>query len=299
MTIYTLPQISAPAVSRLISAHTNVRKASSTGWSVGFYVTGYGAMVEVGYQDTNPVAVEVALKDVCDAVNNHPARKYEAKIEGQLVRVTARAETEEERMEKLAEESPFGVTLAEVRKVLAPGRFEYSANGAGYEVTREAAPNDRLVRVTFRDHSHTNYAPETGGRGAYSRNAVKSYARSLIQAGYSVQIGFEDGEDFVLVGQAGEFSKTPEQEAEEARGPLMALREVVEADSPFYTTRKAGNCSILVYSVLPGRALRGVEVFWQDGSYGSYVSYGRFGEARSEFHNVDLALRFIRSELDR
>jgi len=137
-----------------------------------------------------------------------------------------------------------------------------------------------------------------GGRDKYSHDAVNGYAKDLVEAGYSVQIGFEDGEDYVLVGTAGEFQAglSQEEESEAAQEPLRALREAIEAKALSYMTRKAGPTSIFVYYLVPFKdKLRRLEVFH---SGGCYASYGRFGgPARHEFFSLDGLVRFIHSEI--
>jgi hypothetical protein len=290
--------ISAPAISRIISSNTSIKKARSTGWSTGFYVVGLGSRVEVGYQDTDTVAVKNSLKYIADTINGRDDKKYAAEIEqtengSPMVVVTLRSEDEikEECMEQAAEESPFAVTKREVNKVLEGPCYPYSEGAAGYVIERAEAPNDRLVRVTYKDHPHTGYALVEGGREQYVKDSVKLYADKLRAAGFSVAV--EGDYESVLVGQPGEFPS--EDDPQEVKEALNALREAVEASDTAFLTRRAGDHSLfVVYQDLYKGETRRLEVFWRSGAY---ASYGRFGGPRSEFHNLDLTLKFIRSEL--
>jgi hypothetical protein len=303
MTTATLPKISAAAISRILSSNPDLKKAHHTGWSIGFCVIGYGTMVEVIYQTTDKAEDDREMNRIVSTINDRKDRKYFAERTldehgSEFVKVTVRQETEEDRMEKAAEESPYGVTIKEVRAALNKSRRFYEfeeGRSAGFSVEREAAPNDHRVRVTYRDVPHTSYAPETGGRDVYAHTITTHYANVLMAAGYAACIDYTEANgDSLLVGQQGEFT-SPEQAAEEAVEPLRELRDAVEADSLSYMTRKAGPTSIFIYYLVPFKdKLRRLEVFW---SNGSYVSCGRFGGSRSEFHNLDLTLRFIRSEL--
>jgi hypothetical protein len=296
MTTAPLPQISAPAISRIISSNTNIRRAQGTGWSEGFTVVGYGTVVEVSYMDTNIGWQEQMLNRIADLINGREDRKYEAVKEqyeqgGSYVKVTVRRETEEDRMEKAAEESPYAVTKAEVNKVLAGPCYPYDVQSAGYVIERETGLNDRLVRVTYRDHSHTSYTTVEGGREAHVKNAVKHYAHRLRAAGFSVKV--EGDYEYVVVGQPGEFPS--EDDPQDVKDALNALREAVEAADTAYMTRKAGPTSLFVYYLVPFKdKVRRLEVFWGQGFY--KVS-GRFGGPFQEFRNMAHLLEHIRYEL--
>ncbi len=279
-----MKKISAGAISRIISGNTDVKKAPKEGWGRGFTVTGYDVVVHVHYQDTDAAVVERNLDKIVETLNERP--KYLAtKIfkDGLYVEVVIRPEKEP-------------VPLSEVKAVLNTGRrfFEYDTRGAGFLAQSEG----HLVRVSYQDTPHTSYALVNGGRDAYSHQMVGLYAEALTKAGFSVQIDYTDGIDSVLVGRPGEFSvpMSQEEEAEAAKAPLLALREAVEENDMAFMTRKAGPTSIFVYYLVPFKdKVRRMEVFWRNGSYGSY---GRFGSpTRSEFHNTELAVRFIRSEI--
>jgi hypothetical protein len=302
------PNISAAAISRIISSNSNVKKASTRNiWSVGFIVTGYGPEVHVTYQDTDLGVVERNLDHIAELLNGREDRKYYAvkmqaendhlflKVE---IFIGQSPEDEAADVEDMAAESEHAVTVAEVKAVLAGRWFEYTeapqTAGAGYVVERLETPRAGLVRVSYKDHSHTSYALVTGGREAYALNAVERYTESFVQAGYSAWIDYEDTDGWsVLVGPAGHFAQ--QDKPEDVKEALTALREAVEADDLSFMTRKAGPTSIFVYFLVPFKdQLRRVEVSW---SNGSYSSIGRFGGSRSEFHNTDLTVRFIRSEI--
>ena len=72
--------ISAAAISRILS-RADIRKATTTGWSRGFTVIGYGVCVEVIYSDDNPDKVEENLDAIVRLINGRPDRKYFAKRE--------------------------------------------------------------------------------------------------------------------------------------------------------------------------------------------------------------------------
>lgn len=310
------PPPSAATISRLLKA-AGFRRAlkNTTSWSSGFDVQGFHTHARVTYASVNRGAEVMILTEMRDSINSRDDKKYWAKIQedrfGNHLWVERWDEADPEQnetrkallREKLAEESPYGVTIAEVRKALhkAGGFFEFvdgKEKGAGFCVSAEPAPNDRLVRVTYRDHPHTAYAFVEGGRDRYMREKVQQYAEKLAEAGYSVQIDYADGEDSVLVGQAGEFQAelSQEEESELAQEPLMELRKAVEENDLAFMTRKGGPTSIFVYYLVPFKdKVRRVEVFWRNGSYGSYGRFG--GPTRQEFHNTDLTVQYIRSEI--
>jgi hypothetical protein len=103
-------KISASAISRIISG-TNIKKAHRTGWSTGFYVTGYDVRVEVTYQSTEPDHVERNLAAIVETINGRADRKYFAKIgasllggEGLVVVVVRRDDTNPEHNGDLTED---------------------------------------------------------------------------------------------------------------------------------------------------------------------------------------------------
>lgn len=207
--------ISAAAISRILKT-AGIKKAPTTDtWGVGFIVTGYGIEVGVTYQDTDRERNGQVLNQIVELVNGRADLKYKAERRdreygGRYVRITRRTEEEirEIRLEQAAEESPYGVTKREVVQALylGGGMYGYSKWDSGFYVERVDNPAmSRLVRVLYRDHPHTAYAKETGGREAYRANRIESYAHKLRKAGYSVHT---DG-SCVLVGQPGEFEEAP------------------------------------------------------------------------------------------
>jgi hypothetical protein len=173
--------------------------------------------------------------------------------------------------------------------------YPFEESGSGFVVERAAAPNDHLVRVTYRDSSHTTNAPETGGRDAYSHAIVTRYAELLMEAGYSVCMDFQGNEDSVLVGHPGEFGKSQQDTAKDAKEALAELREAVEDDDLAYMTRKAGPTSIFVYYLVPFKdKVRRLEVFWSEGVY---QATRRLGGPKDEFFNMAHLLEHIRHEL--
>jgi hypothetical protein len=315
----TLPLLppSAATISRLLKAAGFKRaRTNTTSWSSGFEVQGFHTHARVTYTSVSVRSAVMVLEQMRDEINGRKDQKYWGRVEegkqGWYLWVerydgTDPAQNEVRRAalrEKMAEESPYGVTIKEVRKVLNKGGrfFEFvnmgSQQGAGFEVTAETGVDERLVRVTYRDHEITGYALVEGGRESYMHKAVNGYAQALVEAGYSVQIDYVDGVDSVLVGQAGEFQVPMSQEeaSEAAQEPLTALREAIEAKDISYMTRKAGPTSIFVYCLIPFKdKLRRLEVFWDQGSYGSYGQFG--GPTRNEFHNTDLVVEYIHSEI--
>lgn len=286
--------VHTPSISRILS-NAGVRKvASTTSYSTGFECIGLGPVVQIHYTPRQIDDQAAELERIAKILNERP--KYTAKVIDGIVEVRLADEKtdeqiKEERMEKAAEESPYGVTKAEVNKVLAGPCYAYTEQAAGYVIERETGGNDRLVRVYYRDHAYTSYAMVVGGREAYFRDAVKMYADKLRAAGFSVKV--EGDYDYVLVGQPGEF--VSEDDPTEVKESLSELREAVEAADLAFLTRKAGPASLFVYYLVPFKdKVRRLEVFRRNGSY---AAYGRFGGSRSEFHSVDLTLRFIRSEL--
>ncbi len=301
------PSISAAAISRIISANTNIAKASTRNiWSRGFVVTGYGPEVHVTFQDTDRGTAERNLDAIAELLNGREDRKYYAvKMQDEndsiFVKVeifTGQSADDNTDVEEMAAESEHAVTVAEVKRALSGRWFEYTEApqlaGAGYVVERLETPRAGAVRVSYKDHPHTSYALVIGGRDAYAVDAVERYAASLTEAGYSTWIDYADTDGWsVLVGPAGHFAQQDSPEA--VKGALTALREAVEAADLSFMTRRASDNSIFVYFLVPFKdKLRRVEVAW---SNGSYSSIGRFGGFRSEFHNTELTVRFIRSEI--
>lgn len=305
--------ISAAAISRIISHNTNVVKASTRNiWSRGFVSTGYGVEVQVTYQHTDRDVIRRNLDHIVEAINSREDRKYFAeKLSGEshggaYVKVVIRDQTDPQQneaeragdVEKLAEEAPHAVTVEEVRAVLAGRWFEYTESpqlaGGGYFVERLEGPRAGTVRVSYKDHPHTSYELVIGGREAYAVDAVERYAESLVQAGYSAWIDYQDTDGWsVLVGPDGHFAH--QDKPEDVKEALTALREAVEANDLSFMTRRASDHSIFVYFLVPFKdKLRRVEVSW---SNGSYSSIGQFGGSRSEFYSTELAVRFIRSEI--
>lgn len=294
--------ISAPAISRIISSNTSIKRARNTGWSTGFYVVGLGVRVEVGYQDTDTVAVENNLAYIADTINGRADKKYAAEIEqtengSPMVVVTLRSEDEikEERMEKAAEESPYAVTKREVNVVLANGCYPYTDEpqnrGAGYVIERAEHPNTRLVRVTYRDHPHTGYALVEGGRDAYFRDSIQMYVDKLRKAGYSVKV--EGDYESVLVGISGEFPD--EADPDDTKAVLAELREAVEAEDVAYMTRKASPTSLFVYYLVPFKdKVRRLEVSWT--GY-CWTATRRLGGPADTYFNIPVLLDHIRHEL--
>lgn len=295
--------ISAAAISRIVNT-TGIRKArKGNDWSRGFEVFGLKNAVEVAYTAGSGEDKTAVLRQIAEAVNSHPSGKYTAEvvssgsfIVSEGVRVVLK--TPEDMVEAMAAQAPYGVTKREVRAALIGPFYEFGETGSGFVLERVESPNNRLIRVTYRDHAHTTYHEGTGGKERYTNTITNSYAERLRKQGFSTKIDFNEGEICVLVGQAGEFGLSQREEADLAKTALMELREAVEADDLAYMTRKGGPASIFVYFLVPFKdKLRRCEVFY---SGGSYASHGRFGSAtRSEFHNLDLVLRFLRTEIGR
>lgn len=297
--------ISAPAISRIISA-TSVKKApTGNTWGRGFLVTGYGPEVHVHYQDTDPGVVDRNLNYIVETINGREDRKYFAhKTQDEhrtsLVIVEIRREDHgtDEAKEKMAAESEHAVTVAEIKKVIAPGRFEYTEApqlaGAGYVIERAEHPRDGLVRVSYKDHPHTSYALVSGGREGYAHATVQSYAIALVNAGYSTWIEYAENDGWsVLVGPDGAFGV--QDSPEEIREALNVLRTAVEGDDLAYMTRKAGPQSLFVYYLVPFKdKLRRLEVSW---SGGRYTASGRFGGPRNDFYNLPHLVEHIGHEL--
>jgi hypothetical protein len=298
------PNISAAAISRIISANSNVAKASTRNiWSRGFVVTGFGPEVHVTFQDTDLGCAERNLDAIAELLNGRDDRKYYAvKMQDEndslFIKVEAfigqSPEDEAADTENMAAESEHAVTVAEVNQVLEGPCYPYSEGAAGYVIERLETPRAGIVRVSYKDHAFTSYAMVTGGRETYALNAVEHYASRLTQAGYSAWIDYADTDGWsVLVGPAGHFAQ--QDKPEDITAALTALREAVEANDLGFMTRKAGDHSIFVYFLVPFRdKVRRVEIFWGNGSYSSI---GSLGGSRSEFHNTELTVRFIRSEI--
>jgi hypothetical protein len=212
-----MTKISAAAISRILKGE-GIRKAPTSTYGRGFLVTGYDVEVHVHYQDTNSFRQHQEMDRIVKLLEGRTDLKYKAiKMNGAYntwyVKVTCRTaeEIREIRLEQAAEESPFAVTKREVRVVLHQGGdlYGYSKWDSGFYVERVDTPAmARLVRVLYRDHPHTTYAPETGGREAYRASRIERYADKLRKAGYSVLV---DGV-CVLVGQPGEFDQEPESD---------------------------------------------------------------------------------------
>lgn len=293
--------IHAPAISRMLN-HAGIRKAPTENtWGQGFVVVGYGVEVEVTYQDTDQAQVRRNLDAIRETINANP--KYlaitskDSTGELNVVKVVIRPDEDkiEAVTEKLAEESPNAVTKAEIADCLK-GCFRFTGNASGYEITREPAPDDRMVRVTYRDTPHTSYSEGTGGRDKYSHDRVQHYFRLISEAGYAAMIDYDEvtNTDSVLVGVRGEFGvQDSPEEIEEA---LNALRKAVEADDIAYMTRKAGDHSIFVYFLVPFRdKLRRCEVFWTGGVY---KLCPRFGGPMREYYNREFLVEEIGRELN-
>jgi len=302
----TRANISAAAISRILSSTTSLRKApTSNTWGVGYLVTGYGPEVHVHYQANDHETVQASLDRIASVINGRVDRKYHAaKVTGDYgtVHVLVEARRPEhdtpEAKEQMAEESPHAVTIAEVKKVISVGRYEYTEApklaGAGYVVERAEFPRDGLVRVSYKDHPHTSYALVTGGREAYAVSAVESYATSLVQAGYSTWIEYEENDGWsVLVGAPGHFPS--QDKPDEVKKALTELREAVEANDVAYMTRKAGDHSVFVYYLVPFKdKVRRCEVFY---SGGVYKLSPRFGGPMREFYNIPFLVEEIGHEL--
>lgn len=293
--------ISAPAISRIISG-TSVRKApTGNTWGKGFTVTGYGPEVHVHYQDTDTSVVDRNLDYIVETINDRQDRKYFARktqneYGSSLVIVEARREDHgtEEAKEQQAAESPHAVTVAEVREVIQKGRYAYDAMGAGYVVERAEGFSDRLVRVSYKDHPHTGYALVVGGREGYKQSAVDGYAKDLVSAGYAAWVEYEENDGWsVLVGPADAF--VDQDRPEDIKEALTDLREAVEASDLSYMTRKAGDHSLFVYYLVPFKdKLRRVEVFWVGGVY---KLAPRFGGPAREFYNIPFLVEEIGREV--
>lgn len=315
--------ISAAAISRILNT-AGFRKASNgTHWSPGFSVVGYGPFAKVDYTDVDTEAAVAELTKMKDLINERYP-KYEATLlnddYGWVVSVSIRPEEAPEpvveaapaaEVEKLAEESPYGVTVQEVRQVLLTsgekiGRFfEYTNQesdgvrpgnqGAGFFVERLEGARSRLVRVSYRDHSHTSYALVLGGREKCARDTVEMYAKRLQAEGFSTWIDYEDTDGWsVLVGTEGEFV---EQDSPEAiKAALLELREAVEDEAMSYITRKAGDHSVFIYYLVPFKdKLRRMEVFWTGGEY---KSKGRFGQGDFfRMKGADEVVKLAKAEL--
>lgn len=300
------PNISASAISRILSS-TSLRKApASNTWGKGFLVVGYGPVVRVYFQDTDEDTQRRSLDYIAEVINGRVDRKYVAaktqdpETKSHYVQVQARTKEDDapEAKERMAEASPHAVTIAEVKKAIAIGRYEYTEApqlaGAGYVVERAEFPRDNLVRVSYKDHPHTSYALVTGGREAYAVSTVERYATDLVQAGYSTWIEYQENDGWsVLVGAPGHF---PNQDSpDEVKKALAELREAVEADDLAYMTRKGGDHSLFVYYLVPFKEkVRRLEVFWTNGRY---TASGRFGGPMNDFYNLPHLIEHIGHEL--
>lgn len=300
--------ISAAAISRILK-NAGIKKAHSTGWSIGFSVIGYGPVVEVGFQTTDDAYMRQQLADIVKVVNGHKSGRYFAvttkdHLGSEHVRVVARDENEAEEAEtvkEVSEESGHAVTTDEVNAVLTRRFFPYmdlpQSKTSGYVLSRAEGSDSHLVRVVFKDHPHTTYSPETGGPEVYAQTVTERYSEALTRAGYSAVIGLHEGEWSLLVGRSGEFLvQSVEEEAEAAEGPLLALRKAVEDKALSYMTRQAGHHSLFVYYLVPFKdKVRRVEVFW---SGGVYKSRGQFGQGIWFRHaTVEAMVEFIHGEL--
>lgn len=280
-----MKNLSASGISRILNNAGITKAPTSDTWGIGFVATSYGVQVDVHYQDTNRKRALEELDRIVKTINEHKAARYWAvrksgKNGGEWVSITLRAE-----------ESPFVVSEREVRLALSKNRrfYAFSVNGAGYFLEREGSS----IRVTFRDQPFTTYAPETGGREHHMHVMVTLYAEALAEAGFCVEVDFKDGVDSVRV--LVPRGKSQEEEAEDAKEPLMALREAVEADDLAYMTRKGGPTSLFVYFLVPFTdKLRRCEVFYSEGVY---KLVPRFGGPKREFFNLGHLVEEIGKEL--
>lgn len=297
-------KISPAAISRILSGARIAKSSTRTEhWSRGFSVTGYGSSVDVDYAALRDEDLGAALENIADAINSRKDQKYFAKVVPATssvsldrVEVTIREESVPKIVETVetTEIVPDKVDEAQVRSLLLGQHYEFTYNAAGFQIKPEG---DRCVRVSYADHSHTNYAFVIGGQEAYAKQAVENYATLLVGAEYSVLVDYrEDSGWSALVGPAGEFYG-PVDSPEDVKDALNTLREAVEDEGLSYMTRKAGDNSLFIYYLVPFKdKVRRLEVSW---SQGVYRSNGRFphnsGELRMK--TVGQVVALARNEL--
>jgi hypothetical protein len=123
---------------------------------------------------------------------------------------------------------------------------------------------------------------------------VKRYGQTLERAGYETVLDPSDDWAYLVTVAAPPQPQEPAQapeSAQQVREAILALRELVEADEPMYSTRSGGPDSVYIFAVNLN-----VLVSYSDGEYKTRGRNGRHELRRFPAVNSEL-LDFIRAEL--
>jgi hypothetical protein len=258
-------------------------------YDTDFY--GFGYQVERLEEDTRLVRIRLV---------EAPGTTYEADRDSQIAqtlanyaRVVRKAgfefQVRDEEMSVIvgtAGEWDNILTEETVSTVMRSAHTPWTKDSGGFTV-RTYGKDGGAVRVQhypFRtDDEKTAYA------------TVERYGRTLERAGYETALDPSDDWAFLVTVAAPPQPQEPAQapeSAQQVREALLTLRELVEADSQFASTRRASDHSVFVMAFNAR-----VEVFYSNGEYKTKGRFGKGDWQRFPAVNSEL-LDFIVKELN-
>jgi hypothetical protein len=177
------------------------------------------------------------------------------------------------------------LTVETVTAILRSAYAPYSTKTGGF-VVRDYRKDNGALRVEYYNGI---------GSEQEAHDTVECYGRILVKAGYDGTVDFQDA--WSLLVKLPEESVTQEatevlEDDEQVRQALLTLRDLVEADSQFASTRRAGDHSIFVMAFSTR-----VEVFYSNGEYKTKGRFGKGDWRRFPVVNSEL-LDFIVAELN-
>lgn len=268
----------------------DVKKALRTYSQYDFDFYGFGYQVERLEEDTRLVRIRLV---------ESPGTTYEVDRDSQIAqtlacyaRVVRKAgfefQVRDEEMSVIvgtAGEWDNALTEETVSTVMRSAHTPWTKDSGGYTVCVYGKDGGavRVQHYPFRtDDEKTAYA------------TVERYGRTLDRAGYETALDPSDDWAFLVTVAAPPQPQEPAQapeSAQQVREALLALRELVEADEPLYSTRSGGPDSIYIFAVNLN-----VLVSYSNGEYKTRGRDGRHELRRFPAVNSEL-LDFIRREL--